>query len=121
MKPIVHIKELDFAFAGTAFRLQVDELSILSGESVALIGPSGSGKTTFLHLLAGIRLPSAGRIIVDGVDVTALDDASRRDLRIRRVARRLLGGNGRARGPHVDHNTHRQEYDHGQLRQQGHR
>lgn len=85
MHPIVQINDLRFSFPGTAFRLRVDELSIASGESVALIGPSGSGKTTLLHLLAGIRLPASGRLAVDDVTVDSLDDASRRDFRVRRI------------------------------------
>ena len=85
MNPIVQVDDLSFAFAGTAFHLRIDELSVQSGESVALIGPSGSGKTTLLHLLAGVRVPAGGHIVVDGVDVTALDDASRRDFRVRQI------------------------------------
>jgi ABC-type bacteriocin/lantibiotic exporter with double-glycine peptidase domain len=84
MNPIVQVTDLTFAFAGTSFRLHIDELSVQPGETVALIGPSGSGKTTLLHLLAGIRTPAAGQIVVDGVDVTALDDASLRDFRVGR-------------------------------------
>ncbi len=48
------------------------------GEIVALLGPSGSGKTTVLRLLAGFETPDAGRILVEGDDVTALPPARRR-------------------------------------------
>src|SRR3989442_1149720 len=48
------------------------------GEIVALLGPSGSGKTTVLRLLAGFELPDAGRIAIEGEDVTALPPARRR-------------------------------------------
>lgn len=44
--------------------LKVDE-----GEFVALMGPSGSGKTTLLNLIAGFDVPSAGQIVVDGVEI----------------------------------------------------
>jgi energy-coupling factor transport system ATP-binding protein len=47
------------------------------GRLHAVTGPSGSGKTTFLHLLAGLELPDAGAIEVDGVELTSLDRASR--------------------------------------------
>ena len=85
MHPIVQVEDLTFAFAGTSFRLQIDQLSVDQGETVALIGPSGSGKTTLLHLLAGIRIPATGRIMVDGVDVTALGDTERRDFRVGQI------------------------------------
>jgi len=48
------------------------------GEIVALLGPSGSGKTTILRLLAGFEAPDAGRIAVEGEDVTAAPPARRR-------------------------------------------
>jgi putative spermidine/putrescine transport system ATP-binding protein len=53
-------------------------LDIARGEIVALLGPSGSGKTTLLRLLAGFETPDAGRITVDGEDVTPVPPARRR-------------------------------------------
>jgi ABC-type Fe3+/spermidine/putrescine transport system ATPase subunit len=53
-------------------------LAIARGEIVALLGPSGSGKTTVLRLLAGFETPDAGRIAIEGEDVTALPPARRR-------------------------------------------
>jgi ABC-type Fe3+/spermidine/putrescine transport system ATPase subunit len=53
-------------------------LDIARGEIVALLGPSGSGKTTMLRLLAGFETPDAGRITVDGEDVTTMPPARRR-------------------------------------------
>ncbi|GAB7081436.1 ABC transporter ATP-binding protein [Megalodesulfovibrio paquesii] len=44
------------------------------GETVAVTGPSGSGKTTMLMVLAGLERPSAGQIVVDGEDLTRLDE-----------------------------------------------
>jgi putative spermidine/putrescine transport system ATP-binding protein len=46
------------------------DLSVASGESVALLGPSGSGKTTTLRLIAGFEQPDSGALELDGVDVT---------------------------------------------------
>ena len=46
-------------------------LDIAAGEFLTLLGPSGSGKTTFLMILAGFEPPSAGRLLSDGVDITA--------------------------------------------------
>jgi ABC-type nitrate/sulfonate/bicarbonate transport system ATPase subunit len=45
-------------------------LSVQAGEFVSIIGPSGSGKSTLFNLIAGLTLPSAGGVLVDGVDVT---------------------------------------------------
>jgi ABC-type Fe3+/spermidine/putrescine transport system ATPase subunit len=53
-------------------------LGIARDEILALLGPSGSGKTTMLRLLAGFETADAGRITVDGEDVTAIPPARRR-------------------------------------------
>ncbi|HXQ28798.1 MAG TPA: ABC transporter ATP-binding protein [Gemmatimonadales bacterium] len=53
-------------------------IAIGRGEVLALLGPSGSGKTTLLRLLAGFETPDAGRIVVDGDDVTRVAPARRR-------------------------------------------
>ena len=53
-------------------------LAVPRGAILALLGPSGSGKTTTLRLLAGFEEPDAGRVVVEGEDVTALPPARRR-------------------------------------------
>jgi putative ABC transport system ATP-binding protein len=52
------------------------DLDIAEGEYVALMGPSGSGKSTLLNLIAGIDKPSAGEILVSGVDIARLDESA---------------------------------------------
>jgi branched-chain amino acid transport system ATP-binding protein len=47
-------------------------LSVAPGEFMALIGPNGAGKTSLFNLASGVRRPSAGRIVLGGVDVTGL-------------------------------------------------
>jgi putative ABC transport system ATP-binding protein len=58
---------------------------IAAGESVAVTGPSGAGKSTLLALLAGLDLPTGGRVWLDGVDLTTLDEDGRARLRAQRV------------------------------------
>jgi putative ABC transport system ATP-binding protein len=50
------------------------DLFVPAGQSVAITGPSGSGKSTLLGLIAGLDAPSSGSILIDGVDITALDE-----------------------------------------------
>jgi ABC-type lipoprotein export system ATPase subunit len=57
-----------------------------AGELTALTGRSGSGKTTLIRLLAGLRVPDAGEIVVDGVALQALRRAERAALRRGRIA-----------------------------------
>jgi ABC-type lipoprotein export system ATPase subunit len=82
---MIGISHLEFRYGEGEFVLRIPEMSIESGSTVATIGPSGSGKTTLLHLIAGICVPQSGRIAVDGVEVTALGGAARRDFRIRTI------------------------------------
>ena len=49
-------------------------LTVPRGQTLAIIGPSGSGKSTLLGLIAGLDAPTSGHILIDGVDITALDE-----------------------------------------------
>ncbi|MBW8054266.1 MAG: ABC transporter ATP-binding protein [Acidiferrobacterales bacterium] len=60
-------------------------LSIGRGEAIAIVGASGSGKSTLLGLLAGLDVPTAGRVILDEIDLTTLDEDGRARVRAGRV------------------------------------
>ena len=59
--------------------------SVNAGESAAIVGASGSGKTSLLSLLAGLDLPSAGQILINGSDITQMDEEQRCQLRAEQI------------------------------------
>ena len=61
------------------------DLSIASGDYVAIMGPSGSGKSTLLHLLGLLDRPTAGRYELRGTDVTTLDEVAQAGVRSRTI------------------------------------
>lgn len=78
---MISIKRLKFTYPRSTFKLQIDDLSVGSGEKLAIIGPSGSGKTTLLNLLSGIEAGNEGSLTVAGTDLTPMSDSQRRDFR----------------------------------------
>jgi ABC-type lipoprotein export system ATPase subunit len=71
---------------GATIALRPVDVELQAGRLHAITGPSGSGKTTLLHLLAGLELPDAGTITVDGVELTTLDRTGRAALRREKIA-----------------------------------
>jgi len=61
------------------------DLTVPDGQSLAIVGPSGSGKSTLLGLVAGLDAPTTGRVVIDGVDITALDEDALARLRGQKV------------------------------------
>jgi len=82
---MIQVSHLRFRYREGDFALHVPGLAVERGQSVAMIGPSGSGKTTLLALMAGIRVPASGTIQTAGTDLGTLDEAGRRDFRIRTI------------------------------------
>ncbi len=63
--------------------LSAIDLTVLRGETVAIVGASGAGKSTLLHILGGLDLPTTGEVHVDGHRMSALSDRARGELRNR--------------------------------------
>jgi ABC-type sugar transport system ATPase subunit len=68
----IELCSLAKVFGGGFRALDPLDLTIPVGELLVVLGPSGSGKTTLLRLIAGLEVPSAGRVLIDGLDVTGL-------------------------------------------------
>ena len=81
---LLEITDLAKSFAGPEGPIEVlrgIDLSLGAGQTLALTGESGSGKSTLLHLVGGLDRADGGRIVIDGTDITGLDDAGRAALR----------------------------------------
>ncbi len=65
------------------YALRGVNLKVESGDFVAIVGPSGSGKSTLLNLIGALDKPSEGKVLIDGVDVSALNDDQLAELRRR--------------------------------------
>jgi putative ABC transport system ATP-binding protein len=84
----LEVKDLvkTFALDGTTINA-VDHVSfqVRAGEFVALVGPSGSGKTTMLSILAALLSPTSGEVLIDGQDMSRLNDKYRVKLRREKI------------------------------------
>jgi putative ABC transport system ATP-binding protein len=79
MSVLIQIKDLSKSYWRDSFEIPVlsnINLSIESGEFVGLMGPSGSGKTTLLNIIAGIDKPSRGEVIINGTNITTMNESA---------------------------------------------
>lgn len=72
-------------YHGQTHALRGVDVSIRSGEVVAVMGPSGSGKSTLLHCLAGVAIPDAGWVRIGETEVSGLGDEERARFRLTRL------------------------------------
>lgn len=78
--PMIHLQNIEKTFKNTAgvFRvLKGIDLTLTKGEFVAVVGKSGSGKSTLLNMVTGIDHPTAGQVIVNGVNVHDMNESTR--------------------------------------------
>ena len=74
--PVIDVRGVTRVYPGGVVALGGIDLTVETGEMVAITGPSGCGKSTLLHLLAGIDSPSSGSVTVAGNDLARLHDLS---------------------------------------------
>ena len=72
----LELRGLCKSFGNTQVLRQID-LALSDGEMLVIVGASGCGKSTLLRLVAGLETPTAGRVLIGGRDVTALDPSER--------------------------------------------
>jgi len=74
MIELIEVSRTVTSGAGPLTILHPTSLRVARGRAVAITGPSGSGKSTMLGLIAGLDAPTSGRILLDGVDITAVSE-----------------------------------------------
>src|ERR1700719_4125864 len=87
--PIIHITGLRKTYQTgkvSVEALRGVDLDVPAGEFLSIVGPSGSGKSTLFHIVGGLTPPSAGEVIVAGLNVSAVGDAGRTELRRKYVS-----------------------------------
>ncbi len=85
---LLSVEALEKSYPGADGPVQVlrgVDLELHAAETLALTGESGSGKSTLLHLVGGLDVADAGRIVLDGQDITTLDDTGRAAVRRHRI------------------------------------
>ncbi|MFB0558334.1 MAG: ABC transporter ATP-binding protein [Candidatus Bathyarchaeia archaeon] len=84
MKPIIETVDLvkEYSQAGKPLKvLDNVNLAVEEGEFMAIMGPSGSGKSTLLNMIGALDKPTSGRVYINGVDISTLNDNQLADLR----------------------------------------
>ena len=69
--PILKVEGLRFSYPGSDFTLNVDSFALEKGKTTAVIGTNGCGKSTLSHIIAGLLKPEAGKVLLEGKEVSA--------------------------------------------------
>jgi len=88
VSPVIELDEVRKTYRTGAIEVEAlrgVSLSIAQGEYVAVMGPSGSGKSTLMHILGCLDVPSSGRYMLAGEDVSAMDEIDLAEVRNRRI------------------------------------
>lgn len=88
LQPVVELVDVSKIYGtGGAQVRALDKVSVgfEAGKFTAIMGPSGSGKSTMLHMLAGLDTPTAGKVLIEGKDITQLKDDALTKLRRDRI------------------------------------
>jgi branched-chain amino acid transport system ATP-binding protein len=88
MAPLLEVRAVTVRFGGLS-ALDSVQLDLRSGEVTGLIGPNGAGKTTLFNVISGLQVPTAGRVLVDGDDVSKLKPFKRARRGVARTFQRL--------------------------------
>src|SRR4028118_815930 len=84
----IALEDVDLSLGRGAARVHILKglsLEVGRGEAIGLVGPSGSGKSTLLMTMAGLERPDSGRVVVDGTDLSGLDEDGLACFRGRRI------------------------------------
>lgn len=82
---MIRLENLRFSYHGDDDVLRLDSFELAAKSNVLVVGPSGCGKTTLLHLIAGLLVPTRGRVKVDGQDLAELSPRERDRFRGQRI------------------------------------
>ncbi len=88
MRPVIDIRNIHRVFeseAGFAHILHDISLTVFPGEFLAITGPSGSGKSTLMNILGCLDTPTAGKYLLEGLNVADLDDDELAEIRATRI------------------------------------
>jgi putative ABC transport system ATP-binding protein len=83
--PAIVLRQVSKTYANGVRALDNVSLTVGGGTFLAVMGPSGSGKSTLMHCAAGLDTPTSGSVLIDGQEISGLNETRRTELRRRRI------------------------------------